>query len=362
MALGIPGHVGQILRDTLAQQLEQQLVQQQLEQRRKEHAETVRLQQERLTQDARQHTEMLAFQDRARRDRANAAGVEDLFRQRTLMDREAAATAAADAAASQQRAVGNIEHLIALRAPKAEIVGQLARIDPTAAVQEVMEPTEEDEVRRTGLLAEARAQAEAKYRAPPGGAPDFEWVTRDGTPLQIRKGTAASGDRPYDAAAARQNLIGPVQERLREKRLAAAQWSLDKLKSLSEQINTQQGPAAIGTGVVRRGKAALGLDPIVNEARRIRQTAAMQFAVAIQGAANLSNQERTALLQMIPGETVDHDTAVALYDDLGEMLQAMTGRPSHPPPPDAPMRRPIPDIPGAEAESTDGGKTWRRVQ
>lgn len=57
------------------------------------------------------------------------------------------------------------------------------------------------------------------YRAPTtGAAPQYEWVIRGDQPVQIQKGTAQSGDVPYDAVAARQDTAdaGPspyVRER-----------------------------------------------------------------------------------------------------------------------------------------------------
>lgn len=38
--------------------------------------------------------------------------------------------------------------------------------------------------------------------------PDYEWILRGGQPLQIQKGTAQAGDRPYDVASGRTNAEG----------------------------------------------------------------------------------------------------------------------------------------------------------
>lgn len=50
---------------------------------------------------------------------------------------------------------------------------------------------------------DAQGNEIARGGAPDGPRPDFEWVIRNGQPVQIQKGTARPGDRPYDAVAER---------------------------------------------------------------------------------------------------------------------------------------------------------------
>lgn len=68
------------------------------------------------------------------------------------------------------------------------------------------EPVDHEWVVRSGQplqIPKGTAQpGDRPYQPPSQAQPDYEWVVRGGQPMQIRKGTAQSGDRPYDATAA----------------------------------------------------------------------------------------------------------------------------------------------------------------
>jgi hypothetical protein len=164
--------------------------------------------------------------------------------------------------------------------------------------------------------------ATASYRQamlakPTGGQPDFEWVTRNGNPVQIGKGTAQPGDVPYRAPT---SVSDNALDRQRRARMNAAKGFLERLNTLREKINTKMGPAAGISGTVRRGGAAVGLDPDVAEYERIRAAGGRAVAVAIMGAQNLSDQDANAWAGMLPGATVDRETARRLMEQVATML------------------------------------------
>jgi hypothetical protein len=52
----------------------------------------------------------------------------------------------------------------------------------------------------------------------------------------------------------------------------------------------------------------------------------------------------------------------AAYQELTNVINTVSQRLGGAGQSSEPMRQPIPGIPGAEAESLDGGKTWKRVK
>lgn len=69
--------------------------------------------------------------------------------------------------------------------------------------------------------------------------PDYEWIIRAGQPLQIRKGTAQPGDRPYDAVAERKTDAPPSSY--------AAERAKRTVQSVDELI-AKVGPWTTGYG------------------------------------------------------------------------------------------------------------------
>ena len=148
--------------------------------------------------------------------------------------------------------------------------------------------------------------------------PDYEWVTRNGSPIQIRKGTAQPGDVPYKAP---ESTSETAQDRQRKGRLDSARGFLERLNELRTKINTNMGPRAGLTGMARQAAGAVGLDPDVAEYERIRAAGGRALAVAIMGAQNLSDADASAWSNMLPGARIDEVTAKRLTDQIGEMLE-----------------------------------------
>lgn len=174
-----------------------------------------------------------------------------------------------------------------------------------------------------GNEAAKKALALIRQQRPPaqGPQPDYEWITRDGKPLQIRKGTAQAGDSPYRAP---QSISESAQDRQRSARTDAARDFLTRLNELRGKINTKMGPSAGATGYARRAGAAMGMDPDVAEYERIRAAGGRALAVAIMGAQNLSDADANAWANMLPDARTDEQTAARLTTQVERMLEGMT--------------------------------------
>jgi len=186
-------------------------------------------------------------------------------------------------------------------------------------------------------------------------ASDFQWVMRDGKPAEIRKGTSLPGDTPHVAP---KTVSEDAQDRQRSARVEAAHGFLGRLNVLRKKINTKMGPEAGIAGTVRKGKAAIGMDPDVAEYQRLRAAGGRSLAVAIMGAQNLSDADAEAWANMLPDATTDEDTAGRLTSQVETMLDGMTGTKSK-------GAAATPDLsglaPGAGRKFTEGpfaGQTW----
>lgn len=354
--MGIAG-AGGGAADALTRIIAEQLLQQQQALREQQHADSVRLQEAGMAQrgqiaerEAGQRQQQIDLSEMKRRDDNNARGLDLMRADKQAMDLDAGIA-------------GLPPHL----KPIAGLfrAGQMTKLSP----DDMRDPAvvRKEKLEDVGAEAEARAKATAKYRDNTPSASDYEWVIgADGVPREIRKGTAQPGDRPHRATSNIEN----AQDRQRNARVGAARDFLTRLNSLREGINTKMGPEAGLGGLVRRGSAAVGMDPDVAEYQRIRAAGGRALAVAIMGAQNLSDQDAQAWANMLPDATTDKETAKRLTDQVETMLNGMTGAEpasaATPAPAQAPaegtMQKPIPGIPGAIAESTDGGKTWRRVK
>lgn len=89
-----------------------------------------------------------------------------------------------------------------------------------------------------------------EYREPKeprqGPAPDFEWVMRGGSPLQIRKGTAQPGDKPYDAVAERKQPGDTGPSAYSMERSARTLQSVDELMGKISNKTAGWGNLAAG--------------------------------------------------------------------------------------------------------------------
>jgi hypothetical protein len=172
-------------------------------------------------------------------------------------------------------------------------------------------------------------------------------VGPDGKSVLVREQDAI-GKTP---ASAIRSTGDTAQDRQRNARTQAARGFLARLNELRTKINTKMGPEAGLTGMVRRAKAGVGMDPDVAEYERERAAGGRALAVAIMGAQNLSDADAKAWADMLPGATVDKDTAQRLMTQIETMLNEMNAEnpmatgtatpPAAPAAPAAPKKNPF---------------------
>jgi len=199
-------------------------------------------------------------------------------------------------------------------------------------------PTREADARaHAGMLEELKHQNElgqiesqgnqqarvAGIRSATAGAAEKQWVLRNGSPIYTDQ--PQPGDVPHRAGLSTGET---AQDRQRMGRFAGAQGFIDGMQALRQKINTKMGPAAGATGYIRRGAAAVGMDPDVSLYERLRKAAGRAIAVAILGAQNLSDADAEAYAGMLPDARTDEQTAERLMQQLEGMMQAQKPKPA----------------------------------
>lgn len=177
MSWGISGDIGLQFQQQLQQQLEQQLVQQQFAEQVRQFNERQRLEQAAMNQRAIESDELAKYrnrsldsQDAARRDRNNAQGLEDMYRQREIMDAENAPEPLVTKTVNRggkpvimgltrkQLEGGEFEEYREPRAPRAPERPQYIQVTGPDGKLRLMTP---DEIRAQGGVDTAKAQANA---------------------------------------------------------------------------------------------------------------------------------------------------------------------------------------------------------
>lgn len=147
-------------------------------------------------------------------------------------------------------------------------------------------------------------------------APDF--YIRDGQVLPLKPTEVVAGDIPYSASAMQGR--GGESADARSQRTAAALNSIDMLKGLAPKRSP--GPLGMleGAGDLVAGYA--GYNTNARQYSALLQPTAMQMAVAIQGAAGLSNAERETMVGMLGNiATMDYETQMALLEKASELVR-----------------------------------------
>lgn len=123
-------------------------------------------------------------------------------------------------------------------------------------------------------VRQVRAEADARRVGEGTKAPDKEWVIRQGQPMQIDKGTAQPGDRPYNAADAKLNATAAD---VRTKRATLAENAIAAIDALRPRdarnpAAMQDAPGFVGLfgapSVFEPGSLArvVGMDPMAGSA------------------------------------------------------------------------------------------------
>lgn len=114
--------------------------------------------------------------------------------------------------------------------------------------------------------------------------------------------------------------MGVANIQLRNTRAAAALNSIEQLKQLAP-VRTP-GPLGIAQGIREVAKGYAGYSTKTRQFQAMLQPTAMQMAVAIQGAANLSDTERQVMAGMLGSiNTMDYESQMALLDSAVALLR-----------------------------------------
>lgn len=354
--MGISGLVGAGAQAGLDQLLERQMVEQQmamrlkaLEAEERNRQESLRLQEKAIAQRDAESVRETESRERDRRDTANTRGVSLMLQERGLMDEEAARNA------PRPIKLRNVTK----RGPKGEPIN--AMVPEDQEVEEYREP-----------------------RAATGGAPDQEWVIRDGQPTPIPKGTARPGDMPYEKGSASGSKRDDMDSRIQEYTRSKSDEALATVNELLGGADGKSGKVSGSTAGIMGmtgylpGTPARSMQAVLDQLKgqiAFKELAAMRAASPTGGALGQVSERELALLSSTLGGLDPLQDPAALRGQLEKVRDSLQRMQTSLPVganrvpggvqaegAQAPMTKPIPGIPGAIAASADGGKTWIRVQ
>jgi hypothetical protein len=208
----------QVVAERLAQQRLAAQIQDQLEQRRLQEAALNQRVRE-SEDEGKRAQQSLDMQGQDRRAKSNQIGVRRMMQDAILQgdspDPRALAALAVEAGDDPMPYLAKpkvVKQAVTVPGPDGKPMRKLVTEDElTAGVPEYREPKEPRE----------------------GPRPDYEWVMRDGKPVQIQKGSARPGDTPYDATAQR-NKPSDVPSEYQAER---AQRTKDAVTSLKSKVS-----------------------------------------------------------------------------------------------------------------------------
>lgn len=290
--MAISGFIGAGVQDALSQQIAEQLRREIFEEeQRQAKARENLMQQEQTRRSAEDITEAdlrrqaIESTDTARRDRANQAGVEEMYRQREVMDRE-----------DQGRQIQQVlQGMPAGPVPRAINLNRIGAgwVRP----EHVMTPEEQAAASKQELAGEvAKTEAiegvRAKYR--PEQAPrQPSFVTMPDGSVRDVMGVAPEGATPYQRPV-RQQLT--PSETATQTRMLRGQFTRDV--ATTREIRRQATMMEAGMDAARRGDLAAGsqavlvtfqkiLDPtsVVRESEYARSASGQALMSRIEGAA-----------------------------------------------------------------------------
>lgn len=156
-------------------------------------------------------------------------------------------------------------------------------------------------------------------QTPPAPGDPKPYVRNDQV-IYLRPGEEQPGDIPY-AKPTSSGGLGAANIQLRNQRTAAALNSIERLKALAPE--RVEGPLGIAQGLGEVAKGYAGYSTKTRQFQALLQPTAMQMAVAIQGAANLSDTERQVMANMLGSiATMDYTSQMALLDNAGTLLSS----------------------------------------
>ena len=310
----------------------------------------------------------LDLSDLRRRDDNNARGMELMQQDRAQMDQDA---------------------ILGSLPPKLKTIANLGRVGVHGIQPEDLDTPEERAARdeqaitRAGRIAGAQAGAAARFREPDRGRKSIQQVvgpnnevafvsvdldTGAATPIQLPAGMAPNKPPKPITGAERQavsffnrmleaerNARG-VEGKLTGVDLGAAEMAPDFIENWLKSKEGQAYTQAQRTFTEGRLRKESGAAVPPAEYENDRRT---NFRIA-GDAPDIVKQKRGSRVQTMRG--IGNSAGRALQEFYGQdaSLDSLLGEFADAEM--APLHRPIPGLPGAIAESTDGGKTWKRVK
>ncbi len=177
----------------------------------------------------------------------------------------------------------------------------------------------EDNARMATQIAEAGRHNRAMEAAATTKQTEPQFYIRDGQVIRLADNEIRAGDIPYSASAM-QGRAGESAD-VRTKRTAAALNAIDMLKSVTPK--RVEGFPGILQGGWEKAKGLAGFNTQARQYEALLGPTAMLMAVAVQGAAGLSNSEREAMAGMLGSiDKMDYPSQLALLDKASQIVGA----------------------------------------
>jgi len=258
----------------------------------------------------------LDLDERAQRDRSNQFGMEQMHRDRAVMDQETS-TRALTEMAQDQTLPGPVRRLISMKQHGVSGISAEDLEDPAVL--------RERKAADAKAVAEAQYGTAAKYREPRANASPYEkieTVDESGNPVityltpdEVR----AQGGIPTSPKTTAK-ASGP----------ATVEAILKEIETLSTRINTGgAGPQTTMTGMMRRGAGALNLDNDVAEYESLVKGFIPMVARAVGHTGVLTQQDVDAVRALFPKPGDNQQLAQNKIARVRSLLSAMQPMASH---------------------------------
>ena len=193
--------------------------------------------------------------------------------------------------------------------------------EPTSFDAEILAAKRSGDPQRLKDAIALKRQAEAAGRGPIASPqPSYVWAVPPGETAARRmteeEARRLRATQPPTASSG----LGAAPIQLRNQRTAAALNGVERLKKLAPV--REPGPLGIAQGIGEVAKGYAGYSTKTRQFQALIQPTAMQMAVAVQGAANLSDTERKVMAEMLGSiNTMDYESQMALLDSAVELLK-----------------------------------------
>ena len=227
---------------------------------------------------------------------------------------------AAEAEASMTDSTGEFAGLTfaAIREMAESVAPPPAKVRPPAQPGSFEEYIDAPPARQAVIEAGRKRYMQSDDRPQTGATVVIQTVDAQGNP--VTKIVPKEAGTEFAARPASGGLGGAAVQ-LRNQRTAAALNSVERLKRLAPV--RRKGPAGIGQGIVEVAKGYAGYSTKTRQFQALIQPTAMQMAAAIQGAANLSDNERRVMAEMLGSiSRMDYESQMALLDQAFDLLKS----------------------------------------